>query len=142
MSPLPKGKVMVLIGTPKGAFRVSPGGKLAVHRSRDAGHTWQRAARGLPDRNAHLSVLREAMSVDRGDVAGIYFGTSTGQLFHIRDEGREWHLMADFFCFPFIRWKRLGPMIDIPFEESEGAAPWKLLRLSWNAARCMAVFGV
>ena len=31
-----------------------------------------------------------------GDPVGIYFGTETGQLFHSRDEGRQWHLMAGF----------------------------------------------
>jgi hypothetical protein len=36
------------------------------------------------------------MSVDAADPAGVYFGTSTGQLFHTRDEGRAWHLLADF----------------------------------------------
>ena len=30
------------------------------------------------------------------DPAGVYFGTSTGQLFGSRDEGRSWRLLADF----------------------------------------------
>jgi photosystem II stability/assembly factor-like uncharacterized protein len=77
-------------------FRACPDGKLTVFRSRDGGRSWQRSAKGLPDRNAHLLVLREAMSVDAADPAGVYFGTSTGQLFHTRDEGRAWHLLADF----------------------------------------------
>ena len=40
-------------------------------------------------------MLREALSVDRGDPAGVYFGTSTGQLYGSRDEGTSWQLIAD-----------------------------------------------
>jgi hypothetical protein len=36
------------------------------------------------------------MSTDLGDPVGVYFETETGQLFHSRGEGRQWHLMADF----------------------------------------------
>ena len=77
-------------------FRVVPDGKLTVFGSRDAGRSWQRVAKGLPDRNALLLVLRQAMSVDSAEAAGVYCGTSTGQIFHTRDEGRQWQLLADF----------------------------------------------
>jgi hypothetical protein len=40
--------------------------------------------------------MREAMAVDRHDDVGVYVGTSTGQLFGSRDEGRNWGLLADF----------------------------------------------
>jgi hypothetical protein len=36
------------------------------------------------------------MATDRHDPAGVYVGTSTGQLFGSRDEGRNWRLLADF----------------------------------------------
>jgi len=75
--------------------RTCPDGRLAVYRSANAGRTWQRQTHGLPDRNAHLTILREAMSVDACEPAGVYFGTETGQLFFSRDEGREWRLLAD-----------------------------------------------
>ena len=77
-------------------FRACPGGCLAVWRSTNAGRTWQKQTRGLPSRNAHLLVLREAISTDSGNFAGVYFGTETGQLFATRDEGRNWELVADF----------------------------------------------
>jgi hypothetical protein len=35
------------------------------------------------------------MAVDRLDPVGVYFGTSTGQLYGSRDEGRTWRLIAD-----------------------------------------------
>ena len=77
-------------------MRATPKGCLAVYRSTNAGRHWQKQTRGLPTRNAHLTILREAMSTDTCDPAGVYFGTETGQLFHSRDAGRQWHLLADF----------------------------------------------
>lgn len=77
-------------------YRTTPRGCLAVYRSADAGRTWQKQTRGLPTRNAHLTVLREAMATDARDPVGVYFGTETGQLFHSADEGRTWHRLADF----------------------------------------------
>ena len=77
-------------------IRACPKGCLAVYRSTNGGRTWQKQARGLPTRNAHLTILREAMSTDTCDPAGLYFGTETGQLFYSRDEGSHWHVRADF----------------------------------------------
>ena len=51
--------------------------------------------KGLPEK-AHLVVLREAMTTDTFEEAGIYIGSSTGQLFYSRDSGDSWELMADF----------------------------------------------
>ena len=50
---------------------------------------------GLPQDNAYTGVLREAMAVDSLDPVGVYFGTSTGQLYGSRDEGQTWRLIAD-----------------------------------------------
>lgn len=77
-------------------MRACPRGCLAVYRSANGGRTWRKLVRGLPTRNAHLTILREAMSTDACDPVGVYFGTETGQLFHSRDEGNEWRLLADF----------------------------------------------
>ncbi len=76
-------------------YRVSIAGKFAVWRSRDRGENWQRLEQGLPQQ-AHLVVLREAMATDELDDAGIYIGTSTGQLFFSRDAGDHWELLADY----------------------------------------------
>lgn len=74
--------------------RMMPGGSAAVWRTHDGGDTWIRAGEGLPQHDAHLGVLREAMAVDRLDPVGVYFGTSTGQLYVSADEGRTWSLAA------------------------------------------------
>ena len=77
-------------------MRAVPGGELAVYRSIDAGRHWQKQGSGLPSRNAHLLIVREAFATDECDSAGLYFGTETGQLFHSSNEGRQWNLLADF----------------------------------------------
>ena len=79
-----------------GHGRVMPDGKAAVWRTRDAGSSWQRLDDGLPQRDAYVGVLREGMAIDRYDSPGLYFGTSTGQLFASRDEGESWSEIASY----------------------------------------------
>jgi photosystem II stability/assembly factor-like uncharacterized protein len=74
--------------------RMAPGASLAVWRTRDRGNTWVRQDRGLPTEDAFVGVLREALAVDRLDPAGVFFGTSTGQLYGSPDEGDSWRLIA------------------------------------------------
>jgi hypothetical protein len=76
-------------------FRMSVNSQFSVWRSRDEGENWERLTEGLPQ-NAHLVVLREAMTTDRLDPAGIYAGTDTGQLFYSRNDGDSWEQLADF----------------------------------------------
>jgi len=74
---------------------MAPGGALAVWRTKDRGDNWQRQGEGLPQENAFVGVLREALAVDRLDPVGVFFGTSTGQLYGSTDEGASWGLIAD-----------------------------------------------
>jgi photosystem II stability/assembly factor-like uncharacterized protein len=74
--------------------RVSPGGKAAVYRSVNGGKSWQRQARGLPSTQAWLTVKRQAMNADAGDPVGVYFGTTSGEVWGSRDEGRTWKCLA------------------------------------------------
>ncbi len=76
-------------------FRCTPEAKLRVYRTRDAGATWEPLGRGLPQRNAYETVLRDALATDRHDPAGVYFGTRSGKLFASRNEGGSWQLIAD-----------------------------------------------
>ena len=73
-----------------------PDGHAAVWRTRDAGGTWQRLDTGLPERDAHLGVLREGMTMDTHDTPGVYFGTSTGQVFASANEGESWSEIASY----------------------------------------------
>lgn len=65
-------------------------GKLRVYRSRDHGDSWQPLENGLPDSPEFVGVLRDSMDVDEMDPAGIYFGTTSGELFFSADGGEEW----------------------------------------------------
>jgi photosystem II stability/assembly factor-like uncharacterized protein len=79
-----------------GHGRTMPEGRAAVWRTRDAGSSWQRLDRGLPQHDAYLGVLREGMAIDGLDVPGLYFGTSTGQVFASADEGESWSEIASY----------------------------------------------
>jgi photosystem II stability/assembly factor-like uncharacterized protein len=79
-----------------GHGRCMPEGRAAVWRTHDAGESWQRLDGGLPQRDAYVGVLREAMAIDSYDVPGLYFGTSTGQLFASADEGESWSEIASY----------------------------------------------
>jgi hypothetical protein len=52
-------------------------------------------SKGLPQFRAYVLVLREAMTSDECDPAGVYFGTSTGSLFYTRDAGDSWRVLAE-----------------------------------------------
>jgi photosystem II stability/assembly factor-like uncharacterized protein len=71
-------------------FRCSCDGRLRVYRTRNAGNAWEPLTRGLPQKEAYETVLRDAMAIDALDPAGIYFGTRSGQLFASTDEGKSW----------------------------------------------------
>jgi photosystem II stability/assembly factor-like uncharacterized protein len=75
--------------------RYAPGGSLGVWRTSDSGESWQRHGDGLPQENAFVGVYREALAVDRLDPAGVFFGTSTGQLYGSVDEGETWSVVAE-----------------------------------------------
>jgi len=75
--------------------RTSPDGRPAVYRTRDAGRSWERKDAGLPREHAWLTVLRQSMTTDARDPVGVYFGTTTGQIWASRDEGDSWRCIAD-----------------------------------------------
>ena len=74
--------------------RTSPGGMPAVYVTRNGGKRWQRLATGLPQRDAWWTVKRQAMTADTRDPAGLYFGTTSGELWAGRDEGARWACIA------------------------------------------------
>ncbi|MGI8554104.1 MAG: WD40/YVTN/BNR-like repeat-containing protein [Dehalococcoidia bacterium] len=76
--------------------RLTPAGRMAVWRSRDAGESWQPLTCGLPAEDAFLVTLREGMATDTCDEAGIYAGTTAGQIFSSRDEGNHWQTLAGY----------------------------------------------
>ncbi|MCW2741431.1 MAG: uncharacterized protein JWR45_1853 [Blastococcus sp.] len=74
--------------------RVPPDGRLRVHRTRDAGETWDELGTGLPD-TSWTAVMRDAFCADDHDVTGIYVGTRDGCVYASADEGDTFTLVAD-----------------------------------------------
>lgn len=74
--------------------RYVPDAKVAVWRTRDGGQSWQDLREGLPQENAFIGVLRQAMATDVLEPVGVYFGTSSGTLYASADEGDSWRCIA------------------------------------------------
>jgi photosystem II stability/assembly factor-like uncharacterized protein len=90
-----RGDTAYLIPLQSDNFRVPIEGAVKVWRTRDAGNSWAPLSKGLPQRDAYFSVLRDAFTADSLDPAGLYFGTRNGQLFASADEGESWRSIAD-----------------------------------------------
>jgi hypothetical protein len=71
-----------------------PDDRCRIYRTRDAGETWEPLAAGLPQERAYVSVLRDALSTDDADPAGVYFGTRSGEVYASADEGVSWASIA------------------------------------------------
>ena len=82
-----------LNGADQGRFM--PDASAAVWRTSDRGASWERLSKGLPQEDAWLTVLREAMAIDLLSPAGVYFGTEQGALYGSADEGESWQVVAD-----------------------------------------------
>lgn len=74
--------------------RTSPGGKPAAYVTRDSGASWRRQDRGLPAEQAWFTVFRQAMTCDEHDPLGLYFGTTTGEIWGSTNEGEDWTSIA------------------------------------------------
>ena len=77
-----------------GEDRVTPEGRLRVYETADAGLTWTGRTEGLPQAEAYLTILRQAFGCDGEDPAGLYFGSTSGELFGSADGGRTWATVA------------------------------------------------
>lgn len=73
--------------------RVSIGGRPAVYRTRDGGQRWQRLDGGLPESQAWFTVKRQALAADALEPAGVYFGTTGGEVWASFDEGDTWRCL-------------------------------------------------
>ncbi len=74
--------------------RTAPAGKPAVYVTRNGGTRWQRQDAGMPRSQAWWTVKRQAMTCDTQPTVGLYFGTTSGELWLSRDEGRRWACIA------------------------------------------------
>jgi photosystem II stability/assembly factor-like uncharacterized protein len=74
--------------------RTCPGGTPAVYATRDGGDSWQAQSRGFPAGQVWWTVKRQAMTADRADEVGLYFGTTSGEVWASPDEGESWDCIA------------------------------------------------
>jgi hypothetical protein len=74
--------------------RTSPQGRPATYRTSDAGASWRRQDRGFPDAQGWFTVKRQAFVADQGDPAGLYLGTTGGELWASADEGETWRTIG------------------------------------------------
>ncbi|HYL64531.1 MAG TPA: protein kinase [Candidatus Methylomirabilis sp.] len=71
-------------------FRCTPEGALRVFRTRNAGVSWEALSRGLPQKGAYETILRDALTTDSFDPLGVFFGTRNGEIYGSADEGKSW----------------------------------------------------
>ncbi len=84
--------------------RVTPGERVRVYETRDAGASWTPRGEGLPSEHAYLTILREAFDwTGSGDSLGLYFGATSGEVFGSSDAGAHWFTVAD----------RLPPVLSV-----------------------------
>ncbi|WP_193609218.1 WD40/YVTN/BNR-like repeat-containing protein [Nocardioides lijunqiniae] len=76
-----------------GDGRYPPEAKARVHRSRDAGDTWEELGDGLPD-DFYVGVMRDAMTADAHDSAGLYVGARNGAVWGSADAGETWRQLV------------------------------------------------
>src|SRR5205085_10188201 len=69
-------------------FRCTPDERVRVFRTRNGGTSWEPLMRGLPQKRAYVTVLRDALTADALHPAGLYFGTRSGELYASSDEGK------------------------------------------------------
>ena len=74
--------------------RTSVGGRPCVYGTANGGKSWKRLDAGLPKSQAWWTVKRQAMVADSAAPAGLYFGTTSGELWASRDEGKRWTCLA------------------------------------------------
>jgi photosystem II stability/assembly factor-like uncharacterized protein len=68
-------------------------GALEVYRTRSGGHRWEKLADGLP-KKVHCVVLRQGMDADGLKPAGVYFATTTGEVYGTNTEGDSWAVLG------------------------------------------------
>lgn len=74
--------------------RTSPVGMPCVYGTTNGGKSWKRLDYGLPEKQAWWTVKRQAMTADAQNPVGLYFGTTSGELWMSRNEGEKWSCIA------------------------------------------------
>jgi photosystem II stability/assembly factor-like uncharacterized protein len=70
--------------------RTMKDGKMLVYRRHRDESEWRPVGDVVPEEQRHVSVLRDAMDVDKLEPYGLYFGTTSGEVFCSLDRGVNW----------------------------------------------------
>lgn len=76
----------------KDELRMPRDGKLLVTRTRDGGKSFEKLARGLPQRDAFELIYRHGMDID-AEGRGLAMGSTTGSLWVSDNAGDSWQLV-------------------------------------------------
>ncbi len=82
--------VLFTIPEDSSQFRATVDGRLRVYRTEDGGQSWTALTRGLPQSHCYVTILRDGLDTDGLDPLGVYFGTSSGQVYCSRNRGDDW----------------------------------------------------
>jgi photosystem II stability/assembly factor-like uncharacterized protein len=74
--------------------RTAINGEPAIYSTGNGGKSWKRLDQGLPKGQAWWTVRRQAFAADQGAPVGLYFGTTSGELWASRSEGKSWACIA------------------------------------------------
>ena len=72
---------MYIIPLQSDQFRYTPEGHLRVFKFDEANQSWQDSSEGLTPEGHYGGILRDAMTIDNQADAGVYFGTTSGEVF-------------------------------------------------------------
>ncbi|WP_274649313.1 WD40/YVTN/BNR-like repeat-containing protein [Paenibacillus humicola] len=81
---------MFIIPLESSEQRTMRDGRMLVYRRHRDEREWLPVGDVVPDEQRHVSVLRDAMALDDLDDYGLYFGTTSGELFCSLDRGVTW----------------------------------------------------
>ncbi len=86
----PRTRTLFVFPMESDEYRMPVGGRLAVYRSRNRGDSWEPLTKGLPTEPSYAGVLRGGLAVDGLGPAGVYVGTTSGDVFISGDAGDSW----------------------------------------------------
>jgi photosystem II stability/assembly factor-like uncharacterized protein len=89
----PHSKALFAFPMESDEYRMPVDGRCRIYRSRNGGDSWEPTGRGLPEGHYHAGVLRGALAVDGLDPAGVYAGSTSGDLFASADGGDSWQTL-------------------------------------------------
>jgi photosystem II stability/assembly factor-like uncharacterized protein len=89
-----RGNVAYLFPITADMDRVPADHRCRVYRTADAGETWEPLNDGLPEEDHYGTVLRDALTVDDSDPAGVYFGNRNGEVYASANDGDSWQQLA------------------------------------------------